>query len=103
MSDTPDEVVTQRRHLHEAIQELPKLDSELDDSAYLTGWVLVAEFAAPDGSRWFCSRRGTDGGDKDLMPWTEKGYIRELEDSWTSRDVARRLDQLWGGDGSDDD
>lgn len=72
----------QRRHLHDAIAQLPELDGDLPDAAYLVGWVVLAEFADPDGSRWWCTRRGTDGGDCDLMPWTEKGYLRHALDGW---------------------
>jgi hypothetical protein len=91
MNDT-DGPGAQRTHLHDAIARLPPLDDEIPDGAFLVGWVLVAEFADPDGSRWFVRRRGTDGGERDLMPWTEKGYLHEALDSWRAGDVADALD-----------
>lgn len=91
MTDEPDPVTTQRQHLHNAITELPKMDPEIPDAAYLVGWVTIAEFADPDGSRWFCERRGTDGGERDLMPWQVKGYLSHARDDWAAFAISRRL------------
>jgi hypothetical protein len=89
----------QRHHLNEAISELPAMEDILPDEAYLTGWVMVAEFVDAKGGRWFCTRRGTDGGERDLMPWAEKGLLHELLESHTVREVGdrvgREMDQRW--------
>jgi hypothetical protein len=75
-----DGIVRQRRHLHAAVAQVPPLDDEMPDGAFLVGWVLIAEFADPDGSRWFTARTGTDGGESELPPWGSKGYIAHALD-----------------------
>lgn len=102
VEDDPANLNGQRRHLHDAIAAVPKLDPELPDGAYLAGWVLMAEYVDPDGSRWWVTRRGTDGGEKDLMPWTEKGYLQHALDRWRASDLGRELDDRHGEASGDD-
>lgn len=81
MSWERDEAVRQqRRTVHDAVAQIPVLDDEMPDGAFLIGWVLVAEFADPDGGRWFSSRSGTDGGESDVPAWTAKGYMAHAHD-----------------------
>lgn len=64
--------------LHAAIQEhacpLP--------GAFLTGWVLIAEWVDTDGKRWL-SRRMAD----DTTPWAADGMFHAgLSDDWADGD-----------------
>lgn len=86
-----DSIAQQRLHLHRAIADIPKIDRDIPDNAYLIGWVLMAEFMDSNGARWFVSRRGTDGGESDLMPWEEKGYLVHLLDEWRAATVRREF------------
>lgn len=99
MSDESEYVVQQRQHLHGAIARLPSIDPALPANAYLAGWITIAEFVDPDGSRWFCTRTGTDGGDSDLMPWTEKGYLSHRLDA---RQAGLVADEFERADEDDD-
>lgn len=72
--------MVQRQVLHDAIAQVPSLDDEMPDTAFLVGWVLIAEFADPDGGRWFSTRSGTDGGETDVTAWAAKGYLEHARD-----------------------
>ncbi|HEX2292910.1 MAG TPA: hypothetical protein VHH55_06315 [Gaiellaceae bacterium] len=61
--------------LHEAIQSSQGENSRLE-SAVLVGWVVVAEWVAPDGTRSLTRMSGTPGGS--VPPeWQTRGYLHE--------------------------
>jgi hypothetical protein len=67
-----------REHLHEQIQSTVALDEELPDGTMLKGWVLVAEWVAPDNGAWLTRLSGGPGtiGENDGLPeWQEQGYL----------------------------
>lgn len=66
------------------LQRLAGDDDELD-GAVLIGYVIVAEYSAPDGERWLSQRSWTHGGPP--ATWTVKGWLHEV---------------LFGGFGDDD-
>ena len=42
----------------------------------VTGFVVIAEVAAPDGHMWLCGRSGTPMGDS-MAVWTERGMLAQ--------------------------
>jgi hypothetical protein len=68
MSDGPEK-------LHEAIQHSQEGNGRLERSV-LVGWIVVAEWVGPDGSRSLTRMSGTPGG---AVPpeWQTRGYLHE--------------------------
>lgn len=67
---------TVREHLHEQIQSTVALDEELPEGTMLKGWVLVAEWVAPDNGAWLTRLSGGPGTEDDGLPeWQEQGYL----------------------------
>lgn len=66
-----------REHLHEQIQSTVALDEELPEGTMLKGWVLVAEWVAPDNGAWLTRLSGGPGlGEGNGLPeWQEQGYL----------------------------
>lgn len=97
MSDEADATVRQHEHLSAAIQGIVGLDPEITEGSFLVGYALVAEFADPDGTRWFCCRQGDASGPR-LYPWTEEGYLRHGLRALQRRELDRYLDEDDGGE-----
>lgn len=85
-------MATVRQHLHNAIQESVGLELDENDQsdqdhgqlhgAMLLGWVVVAEWMAPDGDRWLSRLSGTPQ-DRDAAEWQIQGYLTNaLEPGW---------------------
>ena len=69
--------------LHDAIQLSQESNDRLGN-AVLVGWVVVAEWVAPDGTRTLTRMSGTPGG---TVPpeWQTRGYLHEaLFGKWNS-------------------
>jgi len=68
MSDGPEK-------LHDAIQLSQESNGRLEASV-LVGWVVVAEWVSPDGTRTLTRMSGTPGG---AVPpeWQTRGYLHE--------------------------
>jgi hypothetical protein len=62
-----------RKLLSTALQTAANTDPEMD-GAVLIGWIAVAEWMAPDGSRWLSRVHGLGNGD-DCPTWTQQGYL----------------------------
>lgn len=79
---------TIRDHLHEAIQGTVGLPSpsddegdELPDGSMLMGWVTVAEWMSPEGSRWLSKIEGTSTGQRPPA-WHVQGYLHNALHDW---------------------
>lgn len=68
MSDT-----SARKQLHSAIQATGQTDNDLE-GAMLMGWVVVAEWMAPNGQRWLSRVDGTASGEG-CPEWQRHGYL----------------------------
>lgn len=80
MTETP------RAHLHAAIQTTVGLDVEdeadaLPDGAMLLGFVVVAEWMAPDGHRWLSRVDAGANADEGLTEWQREGYLHNALNS----------------------
>jgi hypothetical protein len=64
---------TAREQLHAAIQGTNQTDQNLE-GAMLMGWVVVAEWMAPDGERWLSRVDGT-AARKGCPEWQREGYL----------------------------
>lgn len=87
---------TVREHLHEQIQSTVALDEELPEGTTLKGWVLVAEWVAPDNGAWLTrlsGGTGTIGEDNGLPEWQEQGYLHN----------ALHCGHMFGMDDDEDD
>jgi hypothetical protein len=62
-----------RSRVSSALQTCANTDPEMD-GAVLIGWVAVAEWMAPDGSRWLSKLDGLASGDG-APTWTQQGYL----------------------------
>ncbi|HKI23103.1 MAG TPA: hypothetical protein VKA24_06765 [Gaiellaceae bacterium] len=72
--------------LHDAIQVSQEDNGRLD-SAVLVGWVVVAEWVGPDGTRTLTRMSGTPGG---TVPpeWQTRGYLHEaLFGKWNTSEA----------------
>jgi hypothetical protein len=72
--------------LHDAIQVSQEDNGRLD-SAVLVGWVVVAEWVGPDGTRTLTRMSGTPGG---AVPpeWQTRGYLHEaLFGKWNTSEA----------------
>jgi hypothetical protein len=72
--------------LHDAIQVSQEDNGRLD-SAVLVGWVVVAEWVGPDGTRTLTRMSGTPGG---TVPpeWQSRGYLHEaLFGKWNTSEA----------------
>jgi len=72
--------------LHDAIQVSQEDNGRLD-SAVLVGWVVVAEWVGPDGTRTLTRMSGTPGG---VVPpeWQTRGYLHEaLFGKWNTSEA----------------
>jgi hypothetical protein len=72
--------------LHDAIQGSQEGNGRLD-SAVLVGWVVVAEWVGPDGTRTLTRMSGTPGG---AVPpeWQARGYLHEaLFGKWNTSEA----------------
>lgn len=85
-----------RALLHDAVQSTVAVDETLPDGSMLKGWVLVAEWVAPNNEGWLTRISGGPGTvneDRNLPEWQEQGYLHNALHSWN-----------WGnGSDSDDD
>lgn len=83
-----------REHLHESIQSTVALEEKLPEGSMLKGWVVIAEWVAPNNEGWLTRMSGGPGTvneDRNLPEWQEQGYLHNALHSWG-----------WG-DGSDPD
>lgn len=71
--------------IHEAIQASQENNDRLDRSV-LVGWIVVAEWVGPDGSRTLTRMSGTPGSS--VPPeWQTRGYLHEaLFGKWNAND-----------------
>lgn len=87
MSDKP----TARDQLYSTIQSAagdPEFTGAPAD-AVLTGFIVVAEWEAPDGDRWISKNSGD--AFRGLPPWRERGLAAEV------------VHGFWGNDDEDED
>lgn len=73
-----DDQPTVRQHLHESVQATVPLDEGLPEGSMLKGWILVAEWVAPDNGGWLTRLSGGPGTLEDesgLPEWQEQGYL----------------------------
>lgn len=82
----------QHEHLSAALQAIVGLDPEISEGSFLVGYVVLAEYADPDGSRWFVSRQG-DAFGPELYPWAEEGYLRQGMRILDARQADRQADE----------
>lgn len=68
-----DPVLTQRRLVHQALEEVLQLE---DRPRVLAGWALVLETVDEDGGRTLSSMSGDAVGETDLTPWAAEGLFR---------------------------
>lgn len=63
-----------RKTLYDAVQGTIAIDDDMPEGAVLMGFVLVAEWMAPDGVRWLSA---IDSGPTDdaLPEWQRQGYL----------------------------
>lgn len=74
--------------LREALQQSINHDDPQFDGAMLTGYVVVAEWAMPDGERWLTKTAG-DLNDDGPSIWTVKGWLcHALETAQRDADAA---------------
>jgi hypothetical protein len=77
--------------LREALQSTVNHEDEEFDGAVLTGYVVIAEWAKPDGTRWLTKTAG-DLNDEGPGVWTVKGWL------YHALDTAQRDADLYGDD-----
>lgn len=65
---------TVRNHLHDNIQHTVSLDEDIPEGALLIGWIVIAEWMAPDGDRWL-SRIDGGASSRALPAWQTQGYL----------------------------
>lgn len=63
-----------RKRVHDAIQTMTEAGDGLED-AVLVNWVVVADWSASDGERFFSQTCGGAGGEDSPPPWVEKGLL----------------------------
>ena len=70
-----------RLRISEAIQrDAPSLENV--ERSILTGWVVVAEWMADDGSKWLSKNSGDAAGER-LTEWGVNGMLHEgLNTTW---------------------
>lgn len=91
-----EETQTVRQHLHDALQGSVPLDECLPDGTLLKGWVVVAEWVAPDNNGWLTRLSGGPGRtdeDTGLPEWQEQGYLHN----------ALHCGHMFGADEADED
>lgn len=88
---------TARAILHEAIQKIAALDDDLEGGIPL-GWVLIAEWMAPTGTRWLSLTDATANLDG-LPAWQRAGYLHEALNGGAFPDVIEYAER----DPEDDD
>lgn len=74
MNETP----TVRQYLHNQLQSSVALDEDLPEGTMLKGWIVVAEWVAPDNGGWLTRISGGPGSsdeDSGLPEWQEQGYL----------------------------
>lgn len=80
--------MTAREQLYQVIQGHagdPDMTGAPED-ALLTGFLVIAEWEAPDGERWI-SKNSADAGGRGLPPWRERGMAAEVvHSSWGDED-----------------
>lgn len=75
-----------RAHLHASIQATVALDvpgeaEPIPEGSMLLGFVAVAEWMAPDGTRWLSRVDAGASGDKGLTEWQREGYLHNALNS----------------------
>lgn len=80
-----DQDATIRGHLHESIQETIGLGEEMPEGSMLKGWVVLAEWVAPDNEAWITRMSGSPNGDG-LTMWSEQGLLHYALNSWSEED-----------------
>lgn len=74
-----------RKQIHDAIQV--SREGEALDGAVLIGWITVAEWMAPDGTRRLSRIAGGPGDDQAPPGWQTQGYLHNaLHEDWTGAD-----------------
>lgn len=85
MSDHPKNA---REEVARTIQEKAELDATRDDgeTSLLIGFVVVAEWARSDGTRWL-SMMDSDAAGAPIVSWQKNGYLYEaLHTDWPTGD-----------------
>ena len=78
MKITPNENYDQiREDMHENIADTFKENTEHEA---VTGWILLVETRDSDGDRVFHAVSADIFGDRDLAPWTARGWLDEASD-----------------------
>jgi hypothetical protein len=68
----------------DAIASALQLDTPVDDDTpcVITAWIIIAEYAAADGSRYIVTRNGaSEGSDHATTPWQRRGMLHEVLDT----------------------
>lgn len=73
-----------REELHPAIQGTNGFEGSEDlEGAILTGWAVVAEWAAPDGQQYMSYVSADATGERSLPVWRADGMLRYAVDGMT--------------------
>lgn len=74
----------------ELAEKLGEIQDEIEDGVLL-GFVCIAEWVKPDGTRWLTIYSGNSMGDS-IPKWQTRGYLHEGLFNWATNDEEEEQD-----------
>lgn len=89
--------------LRDAIASALQTDPPTDSPSVLTAWIIIAEYASADGSRYIVQRNGAaPDSDHSTTPWQRRGMLYEVLDTGLIEDEQDIVFELDDEDGDDE-